>query len=221
MKFLQRLTQRLTVACCFMAASLSHAADAGPDELARAAINEVLQVAERDPAIQAGDRQRIMEVAEQKILPHFDFELMTQYAVGKHWRQATPEQRQTLVGLFRTLLVRTYTAALTAGDYQKKKYDLVVRPQRGQASADDTTVKVEIKRPEADPILVDLSMAKKNDTWKVYDVAVGGVSLVTTYRSAFGQEIRQSGIDGLIASLERKTRSSNPAAGAPASPSTR
>jgi phospholipid transport system substrate-binding protein len=139
------------------------------------------------------------QLIEEKIVPHFDFERMTRLAVGRNWREATPEQRKTLIEEFRTLLVRSYSAAYTA----YKQIAIDVRPLKLQPGEDDVQVKTLIKLPGgAPPINVEYSMVKNSEEWKVYDVTVDGVSLVTTYRSTFTEEVRKGGIDGLIKSLK-------------------
>jgi phospholipid transport system substrate-binding protein len=149
------------------------------------------------------------ELIEEKIAPHFDFERMTRLAVGKNWRQASADQQKSLVQEFRNLLVRSYSAAYTA----YKEIGVDVRPLKLQPADEDVQVRTQIKLPgNAPPVSVDYSMYKSPASWKVYDVAVDGVSLVTTYRSSFSEQIRQSGIDGLVKSLhDMNARKAEPA----------
>jgi phospholipid transport system substrate-binding protein len=171
-----------------------------PDVQAKNTTNEVLAIIKKDKDIQTGNMDRIYALVDEKILPHFDFARMTQLAVGKNWGKATPVQRQGLIREFRALLVRTYAASLTT--FSNTQVDF--KPLRMQPDDTDVTVKTEVKLPGAQPIPIDYSMEKMDDGWKVYDVAVDGVSLVTVYRSSFAQEVRRNGIDGLIELLARK-----------------
>ena len=136
------------------------------------------------------------------MLPHFNFNSMTQLAMGQNWKSATPEQRKQLVDAFRTLLVRTYASALAA--YSEQKFDY--RPLRAKPTDTDVTVQVRVIQPGAQPVPLDYSMEKTPSGWKVYDVIVGGVSLVANYRSEFSAVVRNSGIDALIKDLQTKNR---------------
>lgn len=180
--------------------SLSVQAAQAPDELVKSVSSEVLDIVRKDEAIQRGDTSKAVALVEEKVLPHFDFRLMTSLAVGRDWRQATPEQREKLVSAFRTLLVRTYSNALT--EYRDQVVDF--KPLRARPEDKDVTVRSEVRQPGAKPVDIDYALEMQGDAWKVYDVAVAGVSLVTNYRSSFASQIRQDGIDGLIASLEAK-----------------
>jgi phospholipid transport system substrate-binding protein len=178
-------------------------AEVPPDVQARNTTSEVLAIIKKDKEIQSGDTQKILALVDEKILPHFDFARMTQLAVGKNWQRATPAQRQSLIREFRALLVRTYANALST--FVNTQVDF--KPLHMQPSDTDVTVKTEVKMPGAQPVPIDYSMEKMEDGWKVYDLAVDGVSLVTVYRSSFTQEVRRNGIDGLIELLAtRNTR---------------
>lgn len=182
-----------------------NAADLPPDVLARNTTQEVLAILKADKDIQSGNVKKAYDLVEAKVLPHFDFNRMTQLAVGKHWNAATPQQKQVLVKEFRSLLVRTYASSLTEFSNQSVDFKpLNMRPEDSQV-----TVKTEIKQPGGKPIPVDYEMYKTDFGWKVFDVAIDGVSLVINYRSSFANTIRQSGIDGLISTLEAKSRSQN------------
>ncbi len=151
----------------------------------------------------AGDQQRIREVVETKLLPNFDFERITALAMGRNWRQATPEQQKQLVDQFRQLLVRTYSGALT--QYRNQTMDY--KPMRGDPAATEVTVRTEVVRQGGQaPVPIDYSMAKGPSGWKVYDVIVGGVSLVTNYRDEFNEQIRNGGVDNLIKTLTAKNQ---------------
>lgn len=193
-----RVMPKLLLVLTVSASGLTLAADiVPPDVLVRDTSKEVLEIVKNDKDIQT-DRKKLLDLVETKILPHFDFTRITRLAVGKNWRTATPEQRQSLVKEFRTLLVRTYSSALTK--YKDQTYEVKTADIKG----DDATVRVEINQPGAQPITIDYSLEKTPEGWKVYDVVVAGISLVTSYRSTFDSEINRSGIDGLIKTLMDK-----------------
>lgn len=175
-----------------------------PDALVKSVTDEVLDIIRKDKDIKAGSTRRAIELVEQKVLPHFNFTRMTALAVGKDWRQATPEQQKVLTEEFRDLLVRTYSNALIA--YKNESVDY--RPFKMQPGETDVTVRTQIHQAGArQPITLDYSLEKNGSAWKVYDVVVAGVSLVTNYRSSFATEIRNGGIDGLIKTLKAKNAS--------------
>ena len=175
-----------------------------PDALVKSVTDEVLDIIRKDKDIKAGSTRRAIELVEQKVLPHFSFTRMTALAVGKDWRQATPEQQKVLTEEFRDLLVRTYSNALIA--YKNETVDY--RPFKMQPGETDVTVRTQIHQAGArQPITLDYSLEKNGNAWKVYDVVVAGVSLVTNYRSSFATEIRNGGIDGLIKTLKAKNAS--------------
>ncbi len=194
-----KIIPELLLVLAAFASGLTLAADiVPPDVLVRDTSKEVLEIVKKDKDIQAGDRKKILDLVETKILPHFDFTRITRLAVGKNWRAATPEQQQVLVKEFRMLLVRTYSTALTS--YKDQTYEVKAADIKG----DDATVKVEINQPGGQPIMIDYSLEKTPQGWKIYDVVVAGISLVTSYRSTFNNEINRSGIDGLIKTLMDK-----------------
>ena len=186
------------VAFAFIAGSAI--AQEAPDAMVKRVSQEVLTIIKSDPKVQAGDQARIREVVETKLLPNFDFERLTALAMGRNWRQATPEQQKQLVEQFRTLLVRTYSGALT--QYRDQTMDY--KPLRADANATEVTVRTEVVRQGQAPVPIDYSMAKAASGWKVYDVIVGGVSLVTNYRDEFNEQIKNGGVDGLIKTLQKK-----------------
>lgn len=169
-----------------------------PDALVKSTVDEVLAVMRQNK-----DPKTLIALAEQKVLPYFDFARMTRLAVGRKWREASPEQRKALEENFRTLLVNTYSAAISSGVTPADKVD--VKPAQG--SGDDVVVKTIVHRSGKPPVPVDYRLAKTPDSWKVYDVVVENVSLVQTYRGSFAEEIARSGIDGLIKVLEEKNGS--------------
>lgn len=173
-----------------------------PDALAKRTTDEVIAVLRADRAIQNGDVNRAFELVETKVLPHFDFNRMTQLAMGRNWPRATAQQKQQLVSEFRNLLVRTYAASLTRFSNQTIAY----RPLNAPADATDVTVRSQISQPGGQPIPIDYSMYKTPFGWKVYDVAIENVSLVTNYRASFAATIRAAGIDGLIAQLAQQSQ---------------
>lgn len=192
----------------------AHAAELPPDILAKNTTQEVLGILKSDKDIQSGNVKKAYELVEAKVLPHFDFNRMTQLAVGKYWNAASPQQKQALVKEFRSLLVRTYASSLTEFSNQTVEFKpLNMRPEDTQV-----TVKTEIKQPGGKPIPIDYEMYKTDFGWKVFDVAIDGVSLVINYRSSFANTIRQSGIDGLIATLEAKSRNQDKATAPKAAP---
>lgn len=192
----------LLSALLLLAAPLASAQQAAPDMLVKAITQEVISIVKQDKDIQAGNTGKIMALVETKILPHFDFTRMTQIAVAVSWRRASAEQQKQLVQEFKTLLVRTYSNALSL--YRDQVIDF--RPLRAKAEESEVTVRSEIKQRGAQPVTLDYEMEKTPEGWKVYDVKVGGVSLVTTYREDFAGQIRAGGIDGLIRSLAAKNR---------------
>jgi len=183
----------------FAFVAVSAMAQEAPDALVKRVSQEVLGIIKSDPKVQAGDQARIREVVETKLLPYFDFERLTALAMGRNWRQASPEQQKQLVDQFRALLVRTYSGALT--QYRDQTMDY--KPLRADANATEVTVRTEVVRQGQAPVPIDYSMAKGSG-WKVYDVIVGGVSLVTNYRDEFNEQIKSGGIDGLIKTLQAK-----------------
>ena len=184
-------------------AALAQSTDLAPDAQARKVTEEVLAIIRADKDIQAGNTQKILDLVEAKVLPHFNFTRMTRLAVGAPWRQASSAQQQSLTSEFRTLLVHTYTSAFTQYRDQVVEY----KPLKLQAGDTDVVVRSLVKQKGgADPIDINYSMEKTDASWKVYDVTIAGVSLVQNYRSTFSSEIQKSGIDGLIATLATKNK---------------
>jgi phospholipid transport system substrate-binding protein len=173
-----------------------------PDQLVKGVTLEVVELITKDREIKAGNRAKLIQLIDAKVLPHFNFTAMTGLAMGQNWNKATPEQKKRLTEEFRTLLVRTYASALAA--YSEQKFDF--RPLRAKPTDTDVTVQVRVLQPGAQPVPIDYSMEKTASGWKVYDVMVGGVSLVANYRTEFGNVVRESGIDGLIKNLSTKNR---------------
>jgi phospholipid transport system substrate-binding protein len=180
------------------------AADEAPDALVKRISGEVLATIKADPAIQAGDMNRIVALVDGKIMPNVNFTRMTASAVGRFWRQATPEQQKQLQDEFKTLLVRTYSGALG----EVKDQTLHFKPMRMQPTDTEVVVRSEV-RGKGEPIQLDYRLEKTANGWKIYDLNVLGVWLVETYRTQFAQEIGAKGIDGLIASLAQRNKSNN------------
>ena len=178
------------------------AAQEAPDALVKRTADEILAIVRQDKDLQAGNQQKVVQLAEQKVLPYFDFERMTRLAVGRSWRDASPEQRQALVAAFRTMLVRTYSASLS----QYRNQTIEVKPLKMAPADTDVTVRTQVNQPGGQPIPIDYAMEKKDNQWKVYDVIVDGASLVTTYRGSFNDQIQKTGIDGLIKTLQERNQ---------------
>jgi len=171
-----------------------------PDQLVQKVTDEVMAAIKSDKQLAAGDRQKALKLAEEKILPFVDFEQATRLAVGRSWSQASPEQKKRLVSEFKNMLVRTYSNAVEAYQGQTLK----VLPSRGKADPEDTVVRTQFNRAGGQPLPIEFHMRQADNTWKVYDIVVEGVSLVMTYRSEFDAVVKQEGIDGLIKRLAQK-----------------
>jgi len=178
-------------------------AQEAPDALVQQVTEEVLDIIRKDKDIQSGNTHKVIELIDKKVLPNFNFQHMTALAVGKDWRKANATQQGSLTTEFRTLLVRTYANALTSYKNQK----VVYKPFKINAGDTDVLVRTEVAQPGSKPIQLDYSLEKLDTGWKVYDVTVAGISLVTNYREQFAQEVRNGGIDGLLASITAKNKS--------------
>lgn len=174
-----------------------------PDVLIKQVTEDVLEIVRNDKDIQSGNTQKAIDLVDKKVLPHFDFLHMTALALGKDWRKATPQQQQQLTAEFKTLLVRTYSNALTGYKNQK----VVYKPFKINVGETDVLVRTEVLQPGSKAVQLDYSLEKKESGWKVYDVTVAGISLVTNYRDQFAQEVRNGGVDGLIATVAAKNKS--------------
>ena len=173
-----------------------------PDALIKKVSDDVLTIVRQDKDIQSGNTKKAMDLVEAKVLPHFNFQHMTALAMGKDWRKASTEQKKRLSEEFKTLLVRTYSNALTGYRDQTMRY----KPVKMQPGDDEVLVRTEIVQPGNKPIQLDYALEKLDDGWKVYDVVVAGVSLVTNYRDTFSQEVRANGVDGLVQMLVAKNK---------------
>lgn len=174
-----------------------------PDALVKQVTEEVVDIIRKDKDIQTGNTRKVIELVDAKVLPHFNFQHMTALAVGKDWKKATAAQKQQLAVEFKTLLVRTYANALAGYKNQK----IVFKPFKMNPADDQALVRTEIMQPGSKAIELDYSLEKLESAWKVFDVSVSGISLVTNYREQFANEVRNSGIDGLIETLSAKNKS--------------
>jgi phospholipid transport system substrate-binding protein len=195
--------------CISVFAGAVSAQGLAPDALVKSISDEVIGIIKQDKDIQAGNQKKINELVEAKVLPHFNFEHMTALAMGRNWPKDNTEQQKVLTNEFRTLLVRTYSSALSTYKNQVIEF----KPLRAAAADTDVKVRTQVKQPGAEPVGIDYSMEKTASGWKVYDIVVGGVSLVTNYRETFNAQIRDGGIDSLIKSLAEKNRSPEAPAG--------
>lgn len=178
--------------------------DLAPDRLVDRTVKEVIGIIKQDEELKSGDREKMFDLIETKILPHFNFTRMTKLAMGQHWSKAQPEQQNKIVNEFRTLLVRTYSNALTS------YYDETIKVNPLPALGDRTETKVRtvvIQGSGKAPVPIDYSMEKESGGWKVYDVTVAGVSLVTNYRGSFNSQVRKGGVEGLLKTLTDKNKS--------------
>ena len=200
MRNLHKLLFLLMFLCSFIARAQGQMP--APDALAKSVTDEVLAVIRADKDIQSGNQKKVLELVEAKVLPHFSFPRMTQLAMGRNWRSATPEQQKKLVAEFRTMLVRTYTTAFT----QYKNQTVEYKPLRAAAGDTEVVVQSLIKQNSGPPVAVDYGMEKTDSGWKVYNMKIEGISLIENYRNSFNTEIQKNGVDGLIAALADKNR---------------
>ena len=181
---------------------LASAQEASPDALVKKLSEDVVAAIRQDKDIQAGDADKISALVEAKILPHFDFRRTTQVAMGVNWRRASADQQERLTSEFKRLLVRTYSGALAS--YRDQIIEF--KPLRASPGDSEVTVRSQVKQSGAEPITIDYAMEKTASGWKIFDVSIGGISLAANYRTAFGEEVRNHGVDGLIALLADKNR---------------
>lgn len=199
----RRLLAVLLAAGLAIPAAQAWAQEIAPDELVKGVTLDVIGVIAKDRELQSGNRQKVASLVEEKVLPHFNFSSMAALAMGQNWAKATPDQKKRLTDEFKILLVRTYASALSS--YRDQKFEF--RPLRAKPTDTDVVVQVRILQQGAQPVSLDYGMEKTASGWKVYDVIVGGVSLVANYRTDFSNIVRDSGVDGLINSLRAKNRS--------------
>jgi phospholipid transport system substrate-binding protein len=190
----------LSACLSWSGAAMAQAVEA-PDVLIKRLSSEVLDTIKSDKAIQGGDTSKVIALVDSKIMPNLNFARMTASAVGRSWRQATPEQQKRLQDEFKVLLVRTYSGALS----EVKDQTIAMKPLRSAPEDTEVIVRTEVKG-RGDPIQLDYRMEKAATGWKIYDLNVLGVWLVETYRSQFAQEINASGVDGLITKLAERNK---------------
>jgi len=183
-------------------AAASAQAEVPPDVLVKTVTLEIVDIIAKDKDIQAGDKKKVIELVEAKVLPHFSFPSMTALAMGQNWPMASAEQKKRLTEEFKSLLVRTYASALAA--YSDQKFEF--RPLHARPTDTDVTVQVRVLQSGVQPISIDYGMEKTASGWKTYDVVVGGVSLVVNYRTEFRNQVRDVGVEGLIRELQAKNR---------------
>ena len=197
------LCQTLAIACLLLPGAFAYAQEA-PDALVMRISTDVIDDVKADKAIQAGEVARIVSLVDAKVMPSVNFKRMTASAVGRNWRQATPEQQQRLQDEFKLLLVRSYAGALT----KVKDQTVQLKPMRSKPEDGEAVVRTEI-RGGGEPIQLDYRLEKSTGEWRIYDVNVMGVWLVENYRNTFAQEISTGGIDGLIAKLAEKNKAAS------------
>ena len=198
----RRLVALAVTALALAAGATAFAQELAPDALARKSIDEVLAVIRADKELQNGNPKKLHALVEEKILPHFDFSRMTRLAVGRNWAQASDAQKEALTREFQTLLVRTYSTSIS--QYRNQTID--VKPAKIAAGDKDTVVRTVVNQPGGQPIPIDYAMERTDKGWKVYDVMVDGVSLVTTYRGSFNEQVQKGGVDGLVKTLADRNR---------------
>lgn len=202
MKLIKRLIAVATIAFATTGFAAAQASNEAPDQLVKRISSEVLNTAKTDKDIQAGNTRKVMDLVETKILPYVDFERMTALAAGRYWREATPEQKRALSAEFRTLLIYTYSGALS----QVRNETIEFKPLRADATDTEVEVRSQVNMSRGEPVLLNYRVAKSADGWKIYDINVLGAWLVETYKGTFNTEISKGGIDGLIKTLAAKNK---------------
>ncbi|WP_426166629.1 MlaC/ttg2D family ABC transporter substrate-binding protein [Pseudoduganella sp. R-32] len=202
MKLIKQLIAVATVAFATSAFAAPAPANEAPDALVKRISSEVLETAKSDKDIQAGNQKKVMDLVETKILPYVDFQRMTSLAAGRYWREATPEQQKQLAAEFRTLLIFTYSGALS----QVKDQTVDFKPMRSSPGDTEVEVRSQVNQARGEPIQLNYRVAKTDAGWKIYDINVLGAWLVEAYKGTFASEISKGGIDGLIKTLSEKNK---------------
>lgn len=203
MKYLKKLLFAVCLASSAIGFTSIAAAQEAPDALVKRISLEVLDTAKNDKDIQNGNQKRVLDLVESKVLPHIDFQRMTALAAGRFWREATPDQQKQLVNEFRTLLIYTYSGAIS----QIRDQRLEFKPMRGDVADTEVEVRSQVVQPRGgDPIQLSYRLEKLPSGWKIYDMNVLGAWLVETYKGNFAAEISKGGIDGLIKTLTDKNK---------------
>lgn len=199
---LHRFFAMLVLAASFLALAPRAQAQEAPDVLVKRISQEVLDTIKGDKELQAGHYRRVQELVESRILPYVDFERTTAMAVGRFWREATPEQRSQLTGEFRSLLVHTYSGALSQVSDQKIEF----KPLRADPADTEVEVRSQVMQPRSEPISMNYRLIRTANGWKIYDVNILGAWLIESYKGSFAAEVARGGIDGLIRTLAEKNR---------------
>ncbi len=202
MKLIKQLITAAALALSASAFAAAPAAGEAPDTLVKRISQEVIDAAKSDKDIQAGNQKKVMDLVESKILPYVDFQRMTSLAAGRFWREATPEQQKQLTAEFRTLLVFTYSGALS----QIKNETVEFKPMRADPADPDVEVRSSVVVQRGEPVQLNYRLAKSPAGWKIYDINVLGAWLVETYKGNFAAEISKHGIDGLIKTLAERNK---------------
>ncbi len=195
-----KLSSLLFASLTFLLPVAASAQEIAPDVLVKNVTNEVLEIVRNDKDIQSGNTKKTIDLVEAKVLPHFNFTHMTRLAMARDWAKATPAQQKLLTDEFRILLVRTYSKALN--EYKTQTIDF--KPFKAKPSDTDVRIRTQVIQDGAKPITLDYYLEKLSSSWKVYDIEVSGISLVTNYRDFFTSEVRKGGIDSLIKALQAK-----------------
>ncbi len=201
-KLLTFTLPRLLMVFFLSGSTIALAATEAPDVMVKRLSQEVLKIAKADSEIQAGNQKKVQELVDAKILPHVDFERMTMLAAGRHWREANSAQREKLTNEFRSLLVYTYSGAISQVSDQK----LVFRPLRAPADAKRVEVRSQVLQPRGEPIQINYRLQDSADGWKIFDINIMGAWLVESYKGSFASEISKGGIDGLIQTLTERNK---------------
>lgn len=189
---------RILIAAAAALATTAALAQEAPDAIVKKGVDDVLTAIKNDKDLQAGNLDKIMKLADEKVLPSFDMTRMTRLAVGRPWAQASDAQKEALTKEFKTLIIRTYSSSLS----QYRNQTVEVKPLKVAPADNEVVVRTEVKQQGGPPIPLDYSMEKTPAGWKVYDVVVDGVSLVTTYRGSFSDIVQKSGVEGLVKALQ-------------------
>ena len=194
------ILQAIVTLCFLASANLVRAQDLAPEQLIQSITDDVMAALSTDKELAAGDKDKALKLAEDKVLPHIDFEEATRLAMSRAWSQASPEQKRKLVTEFRAMLLRTYTNAVSAYSGTQAKY----LPSRNKARGTEATVRYQFSRDGGRPLQVSYEMRRTGEAWKIYDISVEGISLVLTYRTEFDAIVKQEGIEGLIRRLAQR-----------------
>ena len=202
MSIFRKFSSLFLFSVLLLAAGSASAQQEAPDVLVKRVSTEILELAKTDKQIQAGNQQRIMEVVQAKVIPHVNFQRMTAMAAGRFWREATPEQQAALTTEFRSLLIYTYSGAIS----QVRNQVLEFKPMRAGADDDEVEVRSMVIQPRGEPIQLNYRLEKTASGWKIYDVNILGAWLVETYKGTFAAEINKGGMDGLIRALAERNK---------------